>query len=91
MIHSHLYARSEETRVFSIPAEHGEPLCTIRKGDWLGVVVIQGDWAHVIAIECEGWVMLRETESRPPFQLHIFQAEGKPITYVNSPGVTDMR
>ena len=85
MVQSHLYARLEETRVFSIPAEHGEPVCTVGKGDWLGVLTFHGDWAHVIATACEGWVKISETESRPPFHLHIQQGEGKPISYVNSP------
>ncbi|HEY3385517.1 MAG TPA: hypothetical protein VGK46_03340 [Saprospiraceae bacterium] len=85
MVQTHLYARFEETRVFSIPAENGEPLCTVGKGDWLGVLVLQGDWAHVIATACEGWVKISETESRPPFHLHIQQSEGKAISYVNSP------
>ena len=86
MIQSHLYARLEETRVFSIPAENGEPMCTVHKGDWLGVLGRQDGWVHVIGIYCEGWVMANDVETRPPFQLHILQTEGKPISYVNTPG-----
>jgi hypothetical protein len=85
MIQSHLYARLSETRVFNSPAENGEPACIVHQGDWLGVLSRQGDWVHVIGIECEGWVKNNEVESRPPAQLHILMTEGKPIHYVNSP------
>jgi hypothetical protein len=87
MIQSHLYARFNGTPVFSIPAAQGEPVCLLKKGDWMGVIVQQGDWIHVVGIACEGWVMAGDTEYRPPFQLHIRCREGEQISYVNDPGI----
>ena len=91
MIQSHVYARFDDTRIFSIPAEEGEAVCTVKKGDWLGVIVQHGDWVHVVGVECEGWVKVGDTEPRPPFQLHILVPENGVISYVNDPTFEGMK
>ena len=86
MIHSHVYARHKDTRVFANPVAQHSPMHTLERGDWLGVLEIRGGWLQVIAAGCEGWVHAHDVEVKPPFQLHItLEEEHRLIRYVNRP------
>jgi len=84
MIQAHLYARLTETPVFNHPRDDGLPQHFLHNGDWVGVVGREGDWIHIIGIDCTGWAKAEDLESRPPMQLHACWEEGKPIEYVNA-------
>ncbi len=82
MIHSHLIARNPVTPVYLLPEEGAVPAFLLDRGSWLGVLSSQGDWLHVIGIECDGWVRREDVENLPPMKLHIQFTPGKPLAYV---------
>ncbi len=84
MIHSHLYARNAEARVYDSPSVSGLPLCTLPRGNWLGVLEQCGEWVQVLTIEGIGWVMAEDLEARPPFQLHASRKADGLIEYINA-------
>jgi hypothetical protein len=83
MIHSHLYARIAEARVYDAPSVSGHPICTLPRGNWLGVLGQRGEWVQVLTLEGIGWVMAEDLEARPPFALHVCRNEGGLIEYIN--------
>ncbi|MDZ4746899.1 MAG: hypothetical protein SH808_00305 [Saprospiraceae bacterium] len=83
MIHSHLYASKSETPVYVAPLEDGMPLHLLHRGDWVGELTREADWVRIVGVECDGWVRAEDLESRPPFQLHAYWTDGKPIEYIN--------
>ena len=84
-IHSHIYARREGTSLYLLPSDNANVVQVLHQGDWLGILSRQGEWIQVIGVEYEGWVKSSDVENRPPFELHIHSAEGKPMSYINVP------
>jgi hypothetical protein len=85
MIQSHLIANLPVTPVYQGPSAEGQPIATVAKGSWLGVIKREGDWIQIIGIDCEGWVKKADVEALPPLTLHVVWTPGKPIAYMHLP------
>lgn len=83
MIHFHLYARLDDTPVFSAPDDGLRPICSVRKGCWFGVTDRQGEWVRVITVKCQGWVKASEMESKSPLDLHAHVDHDAHLSFFN--------
>lgn len=84
MIQSHLYARHTGTPVFSAPMSTSATVCSLKKGDWLGVLEHGPDgWIRVIGTFCDGWVRMQDLESQSPFNLHAVWTDHQTIEYTS--------
>lgn len=84
MIQSHLYARQNGTPVFTAPMSTSAVVCSLKKGDWLGVLE-QGPegWIRVISTVCDGWVRMQDLESQSPFNLHAVWSDQHTLHYTS--------